>query len=143
MYLTNCVACAGLAVGGAANVALVRFLGRRSGLSLPCHSFFFGKVWRAFRATSQVYVIQTLSLVFTASLLQANYHDFVLASTEARFLYPFAKLGLTPELGSSYVLPRVAGMAKAKKALMSGEWFSAEEALEVCAKTCMLCSAPA
>ena len=34
-------------------------------------------------------------------------------------MYPFSKIGLTPELGSSYILPRVAGMAN-EKVLMIG-----------------------
>ena len=40
-----------------------------------------------------------------ANIALANYHDLVVCSEEARFKYPFAKLGLTPELGSSLAPP--------------------------------------
>lgn len=55
-------------------------------------------------------------------------HDFVLASDEARFKYPFTSLGLTPEVSSSYILPAIVGMPTAKKWIMLGDWFSAQEA---------------
>ena len=45
--------------------------------------------------------------------------------------YPFAELGLTPELGSSLVIPFLVGMSKAKEIMMIGEWFSAEDAVRL------------
>ena len=50
---------------------------------------------------------------------------------QARFMYPFAKLGITPELGSSVVLPAVVGLTVAKEMLMLGEWVSATKAVEI------------
>merc|ERR1712070_1277410 len=55
-------------------------------------------------------------------------HDFVIASEEAKFRYPFTSLGLTPEVSSSSILPAIVGMPTAKKWIMLGEWFSAHEA---------------
>jgi enoyl-CoA hydratase/carnithine racemase len=78
-----------------------------------------------------IVAVNGLAVGGAANIALANYHDFVLASTEGRFMYPFSKIGLTPELGSSYILPRVAGMANAKKVLMKGDWFSASEAKEM------------
>ena len=49
---------------------------------------------------------------------QANYADMVICSTNARFKYPFSTLGLTPELGSSQLIPFIVGMAKAKEIMM-------------------------
>jgi enoyl-CoA hydratase/carnithine racemase len=66
-----------------------------------------------------------------ANIALANYHDIVLCSTKGRFMYPFAKLGLTPELGSSFMMPTVVGMTRAKHMMMAGEWFSAEQAKEM------------
>jgi len=57
-------------------------------------------------------------------------HDFVIASEEAKFKYPFTSLGLTPEVSSSSILPALVGMPTAKKWIMLGEWFSAHEAKE-------------
>ncbi len=56
--------------------------------------------------------------------------DLVYASSEAMFSLPFARLGLTPEAGSSMLLPRAAGLQLATELLMLGEPFSAERARE-------------
>jgi len=61
----------------------------------------------------------------------ANYHDLVISSTEGRFQYPFANLGVTPELGSSRMIPMLVGMTRAKNMMMVGEWFSAQEAKDL------------
>ncbi|CAE8587656.1 unnamed protein product [Polarella glacialis] len=66
-----------------------------------------------------------------ANIALANFGDMVLCSKEARFMYPFAKLGFTPELGSSMVMPFLIGMAKAKELMMTGNWLSSEEALRL------------
>jgi len=54
--------------------------------------------------------------------------DIVLASTTARFSLPFVRLGLVPEFASSYLLPALAGRARAGKALLLGEPISIEDA---------------
>ena len=56
--------------------------------------------------------------------------DLVYASSEAVFSVPFIRLGVTPEGGSSLLLPRSAGLRRATEMLMLGEPFSAEIALE-------------
>lgn len=55
--------------------------------------------------------------------------DLVYAADSARFQLPFVPLGLCPEAGSSYLLPRIAGSAKAAEWLLLGEPFSATDAL--------------
>eukprot|EP01064_Diplonema_japonicum_P019694 TRINITY_DN2848_c0_g1_i1.p1 TRINITY_DN2848_c0_g1~~TRINITY_DN2848_c0_g1_i1.p1 ORF type:complete len:303 (+),score=63.99 TRINITY_DN2848_c0_g1_i1:52-909(+) len=57
-----------------------------------------------------------------------NQHDLVFAATNARFTYPFMKLGITPELGSSFMLPYLIGTARAKELILTAEWFSASKA---------------
>lgn len=54
--------------------------------------------------------------------------DIVVASEDARFSLPFAKLGLCPEAASSYLLPLIAGRATAMDLLLLGNAFGAEEA---------------
>lgn len=75
-----------------------------------------------------VVAVNGLAVGGAANIALANYQDIVLASTEARFMFPFANIGLTPELGSSYMMPMLVGMTRAKKMMMTGEWLSAEEA---------------
>lgn len=54
--------------------------------------------------------------------------DLVYASQDARFQFPFVNLGLVPEAGSSYILPRLLGFARASELILLGEKFSAEQA---------------
>ena len=54
--------------------------------------------------------------------------DIVLAARSAKFIQAFAKLGLVPDCGSSYFLPRLVGEARAKALAMLGTPVSAEQA---------------
>lgn len=54
--------------------------------------------------------------------------DLVYADPTARLQLPFVNIGLVPEAGSSLLLPRVVGMAKASELLLLGEPIDAEEA---------------
>jgi enoyl-CoA hydratase/carnithine racemase len=54
--------------------------------------------------------------------------DIVYAGDNARFVLPFAALGLCPEAASSLLLPALAGYQRASEKLMFGEPFGAEEA---------------
>lgn len=56
--------------------------------------------------------------------------DLAYAGATARFRLPFTALGLSPEGGSSYLLPRLAGSKRATELLMLAEPFGAEEARE-------------
>lgn len=57
--------------------------------------------------------------------------DFVVASPRAVFHTPFVDLGLVPEAGSSLLLPRRIGPAKAAEMLMLGRRIDADEALAI------------
>jgi len=54
--------------------------------------------------------------------------DMVFAADSARFQMPFVNLGLVPEFGLTYLLPRMLGPLKAKELLLLGGPFSAVEA---------------
>ncbi|MCU1786398.1 enoyl-CoA hydratase-related protein [Pseudomonas sp. 13B_2.1_Bac1] len=54
--------------------------------------------------------------------------DLVYISRDARLRMPFVNLGLCPEFGSSLILPRLMGHAKAAELLLLGEGFSGEQA---------------
>ncbi|MDC4363550.1 enoyl-CoA hydratase [Acinetobacter baumannii] len=54
--------------------------------------------------------------------------DIVYASQNSIFQFPFVNLGLVPEAGSSYILPRLLGFARASEIILLGEKFSAEQA---------------
>lgn len=57
--------------------------------------------------------------------------DLVYAGDNAAFSLPFVNLGLCPEAASSLLLPQRLGYARAAEALLLGEPFMAEAALEV------------
>ncbi len=57
--------------------------------------------------------------------------DLVYAGDNAAFSMPFVNLGLCPEAGSSLLVPQMMGYHRACEALLLGEPFMAEAALEV------------
>jgi enoyl-CoA hydratase/carnithine racemase len=57
--------------------------------------------------------------------------DLVYAGDNAAFSMPFVNLGLCPEAASSLLVPRLMGHQRAAEALLLGEPFMAEAALEV------------
>ena len=54
--------------------------------------------------------------------------DIVLAARSAKFLEPFCKLGLVPDAGGTYILPRLVGAVRARGLALLGETLSAEQA---------------
>jgi 2-(1,2-epoxy-1,2-dihydrophenyl)acetyl-CoA isomerase len=56
--------------------------------------------------------------------------DIVLASRSASFIQSFARIGLVPDAGGSYVLPRLVGIARASALAMLGDKLSATQAAE-------------
>ena len=57
--------------------------------------------------------------------------DLVYAGDNAAFAMPFVNLGLCPEAASSLLVPQMMGYHRAAEALLLGEPFMAEAALEV------------
>jgi len=54
--------------------------------------------------------------------------DLVIATKSAKFVQPFCKLGLVPDTGGTYFLPRLLGTARAMGLAMTGEALTAEKA---------------
>ncbi len=54
--------------------------------------------------------------------------DIVLAARSASFIQAFVKIGLVPDAGGSYVLPRLIGLARARALAMLGDKLDAETA---------------
>lgn len=57
--------------------------------------------------------------------------DIRIASEEARFALPFSKIGITPEFGCSYLLPRIVGVGNAMHMLMTTDFIDANQALRM------------
>jgi 2-(1,2-epoxy-1,2-dihydrophenyl)acetyl-CoA isomerase len=56
--------------------------------------------------------------------------DLVIAGKSAYFLQSFVNVGLVPDGGASWILPRLAGKARAAEMMMLGERIGAEKAVE-------------
>jgi 2-(1,2-epoxy-1,2-dihydrophenyl)acetyl-CoA isomerase len=57
--------------------------------------------------------------------------DVVVASETASFLQAFIKIGLVPDTGATWLLPRLSGTAQAAALMMLGEKLTAAQALEL------------
>ena len=57
--------------------------------------------------------------------------DFILGTERARFCQVFGRIGLIPDYGGHYLLPRVVGMQKAKELIFSAREVRADEALSL------------
>jgi 2-(1,2-epoxy-1,2-dihydrophenyl)acetyl-CoA isomerase len=56
--------------------------------------------------------------------------DLRIASTAAKFVPAFIKIGVVPDMGASYRIPRILGYERAFRWLLSGEPMTAQEALD-------------
>ena len=56
--------------------------------------------------------------------------DFIIASEKAYFLQAFRRIGLVPDGGSTFLLPRMIGRARAMEMVLFGEKIPADMALE-------------
>ena len=56
--------------------------------------------------------------------------DFTVATTDATLWEPFIDRGFSPDSGATWLLPRLAGLARAKRMLLLGEKVSGAEAAD-------------
>jgi 2-(1,2-epoxy-1,2-dihydrophenyl)acetyl-CoA isomerase len=68
---------------------------------------------------------------FGAGLSLALACDIVIASDAATFSLAFSRMGLVPDCGALWLLPRRLGMGRAKELLFTARRFDADEALEL------------
>ncbi|MEO5837594.1 MAG: enoyl-CoA hydratase/isomerase family protein [Acidimicrobiales bacterium] len=54
--------------------------------------------------------------------------DFTIASRTARFWEPFGRRGFTPDSGGTWMIPRLVGLARARKMILLGREVSGDEA---------------
>jgi len=57
--------------------------------------------------------------------------DIILANENASFIQAFSKIGLVPDSGATYFLPRIIGLQKSISLMMTAEKISANEAKEI------------
>jgi 2-(1,2-epoxy-1,2-dihydrophenyl)acetyl-CoA isomerase len=76
-------------------------------------------------------VVAVNGLAYGAGISLALTGDLVLAADDAKLSFAFAKVGIIPDSGLMYHLPRLLGMSRAKELLFTGRPFSAQEACEL------------
>ncbi len=70
-------------------------------------------------------------VAFGAGFSLALAADIMLVSPRARFCMSFLKLGLVPDCGATYLLPRVVGVQRARELMLSAREFDAQEAVRL------------
>lgn len=80
------------------------------------------------RALSKPVVIAVNGVAAGAGANIALCGDVVIASESASFIQAFGKIGLIPDSGGTYILPRLIGWQKASALMMTGDKVSATEA---------------
>ena len=73
--------------------------------------------------------VQGAAAGFGLSLVLAA--DLAVAADDAKFTLAYSQIGLSPDGSSTYFLPRVVGLKKAKELAFFGDRFDAEEALRL------------
>jgi len=89
------------------------------------------KVILTMRTMPQPILCKVRGNAFGFGLSMALSGDFVIASSNAKFCLPFVNIGLTLDGGAGYLLPRLIGLAKARRLAFLGEVIGAREAAEM------------
>jgi enoyl-CoA hydratase/carnithine racemase len=107
-----------------------------------------GRVFDAFVGTLAAYPKPLMAAVNGSAVgigfTMLLHCDIVFASEQARFRAPFTRMGVAPEAGSSFLLPRRMGRQHAGVALFTSDWISPDEAVahglavKVCAPDTLL-----
>jgi 2-(1,2-epoxy-1,2-dihydrophenyl)acetyl-CoA isomerase len=88
-------------------------------------------VVRAMRDMEKPVIASVNGVAAGAGMSLALAADFRIAGESATFIQAFVRIGLVPDAGSSYFLPRLVGAAKALEMAMLGETLDSAEALRV------------
>jgi 2-(1,2-epoxy-1,2-dihydrophenyl)acetyl-CoA isomerase len=89
---------------------------------------YYNPLIRQMRALPKPIIAAVNGLAAGAGANIALAADIVIATKSAGFLQAFARIGLIPDAGGSYVLPRLVGQARARGMALLAEPVSAEQA---------------
>jgi 2-(1,2-epoxy-1,2-dihydrophenyl)acetyl-CoA isomerase len=90
---------------------------------------FYNPLIRRLRALEKPVVCAVNGVAAGAGANLALACDIVLAARSARFIQAFCRIGLVPDSGGTYFLPRLIGDARARALALTGETVTAEQAL--------------
>ncbi|MGJ8670744.1 MAG: enoyl-CoA hydratase-related protein [Oceanococcus sp.] len=101
--------------------------GERPDLGAALHTTYH-PVLREIRKAKKPVVAALNGIAAGAGLNIALACDVVVAARSAKFIQAFVRIGLIPDAGGTWTVPRLIGRARATQWLMSGESLSAEKA---------------
>ncbi len=91
---------------------------------------YFNPLIRSLRAVPIPVIAAVNGVAAGAGMALALACDVVIAARSATFIQAFARIGLVPDSGASFFLPRLAGMARAMGLAMLADKISAEQAAD-------------
>lgn len=91
---------------------------------------FYNPLIRRIRALKKPVVCAVNGVAAGAGANLAFACDIVLAAKSAKFIQAFSKIGLVPDSGGTFFLPRLVGEARARALMMLAEPVSAEQAAD-------------
>ncbi len=90
-----------------------------------------GPPWPQFARESKPIVCAINGVAVGEGLTLTLPCDVRLAVPDARLSFRFVRLGLTPEVASSHFLPHLVGMSRAMELMLTGRFFTGQEAVEM------------
>ncbi|MGH7859137.1 MAG: 2-(1,2-epoxy-1,2-dihydrophenyl)acetyl-CoA isomerase PaaG [Candidatus Binatia bacterium] len=91
----------------------------------------YNPIVRRIRALEKLVVCAVNGVAAGAGANVALACDLVLASSKASFIQAFAAIGLVPDSGGTFFLPRLVGVPRAAAMMYLGDRVSAQQALEI------------
>ena len=91
----------------------------------------YNPIIRAIRSMGQPVIAAVNGVAAGAGASLAFACDLRICAEEARFVLAFGRIGLVPDSGATWFLPRLVGLAKAAELALAGDQVDASEALRL------------
>ena len=91
----------------------------------------YNPIVRALRSMGQPVIAAVNGVAAGAGASLAFACDLRIAAAEARFVLAFGRIGLVPDSGATWFLPRLVGAARAAEIALAGDPIPADEALRI------------
>jgi 2-(1,2-epoxy-1,2-dihydrophenyl)acetyl-CoA isomerase len=91
----------------------------------------YNPIIRALRSMGQPVIAAVNGVAAGAGASLAFACDLRIAADDARFVLAFGRIGLVPDSGATWLLPRLIGSARAAEMALVGDPISADEALRI------------